>query len=177
MSWADLGHQLVVLVLLDFAGLHPSSLWSLFPPFQLDPSAHSSQIPHPQSRASSALMVWPGQIRSKEVRTGHLALLLSPLPASRALWKQHRTGPGSGNKGHSRSESPAVMLAHTAPVIASPCRTRVLTGIPEFVLMPAPVTTTTFLALCSALAMSCKSRSDPGVTWTVGILESRFSCG
>lgn len=52
-----------------------------------------------------------------------------------------------------------------------------LTGIPEFVLMPAPVTTTTFLALYNEFAMSWSSRSDPGVTWTVGIVAASLSCG
>jgi hypothetical protein len=42
-----------------------------------------------------------------EGRTGHLALLVF----SRALLKQRQTGPGSGNKDHALSESPAILLA------------------------------------------------------------------
>jgi hypothetical protein len=50
-----------------------------------------------------------------------------------------------------------------------------LTGIPELVLMPAPVTTTTFFALNKALAMSCKCRSHSGLTCMVGIFSMIFS--
>lgn len=42
--------------------------------------------------------------------------------------------------------------------------TRRLTGMPELVLMPAPVTTTTFFALYSEFAISCSSRAESGVT-------------
>lgn len=69
------------------------------------------------------------------------------------------------------------MLAHSASQTTPQTRRVQLTGMPELVLMPAPVITTTFLALDRAFAMSCNSRSDPGVTWTVGILGSLSSCG
>lgn len=45
-----------------------------------------------------------------------------------------------------------------------------LTGIPEFVLMPAPVTTTTFFAFNKALAIAWSCSSEAGVTCVVGIL-------
>lgn len=54
-----------------------------------------------------------------------------------------------------------------------PGETRRLTGIPELVLIPAPVTTTTFFALKSEFASSWSSVVDSGVMWTVGILERR----
>lgn len=44
-----------------------------------------------------------------------------------------------------------------------------LTGMPELVLMPAPVTTTTFLALTSAFAMSWRDSALSGCTSRVGI--------
>ena len=44
-----------------------------------------------------------------------------------------------------------------------------LTGMPELVLMPAPVTTTTFLALTSAFAMSWRDTALSGWTSRVGI--------
>jgi hypothetical protein len=48
-----------------------------------------------------------------------------------------------------------------------------LTGIPELVLMPAPVITTTFLAFHSVFAISCSSGSQPGSTCVVGILHQQ----
>jgi hypothetical protein len=45
--------------------------------------------------------------------------------------------------------------------------------MPEFVLMPAPVMTTTFLAFHSEFAISCNKGSHPGSTWVVGIVASR----
>ena len=44
------------------------------------------------------------------------------------------------------------------------------TGMPELVLMPAPVTTTTLRAFQSAFAISCNNGSQPGSTWVVGIV-------
>ena len=44
--------------------------------------------------------------------------------------------------------------------------------MPELVLMPAPVITTTFRAFQSALAISCRWDSQSGVTWVVGIAIS-----
>jgi hypothetical protein len=52
--------------------------------------------------------------------------------------------------------------------ICEACRT----GIPELVLMPAPVTTTTFRALKSALATSCRCSPDTGWTCCVGMIEA-----
>lgn len=46
-----------------------------------------------------------------------------------------------------------------------------LTGMPEFVLMPAPVMTTTFRALNRESAIPCRRISSVGVTWVVGILK------
>ena len=42
--------------------------------------------------------------------------------------------------------------------------TRRLTGMPELVLIPAPVTTTTFFALNNEFASSCSRSVDSGVT-------------
>jgi hypothetical protein len=50
-----------------------------------------------------------------------------------------------------------------------------LTGIPELVLMPAPVMTTTLRAFHKAFAMSCSNGSQPGLTWVVGILTARLT--
>jgi hypothetical protein len=44
-----------------------------------------------------------------------------------------------------------------------------LTGIPQFVLIPAPVTTTTFLDFAIISAISCSSRPEPDPTWIVGM--------
>ena len=44
-----------------------------------------------------------------------------------------------------------------------------LTGMPQFVLIPAPVTTTTFFDLPNVSAISCSCRSQPGPTLMVGI--------
>jgi hypothetical protein len=49
------------------------------------------------------------------------------------------------------------------------------TGIPELVLMPAPVMTTTLRDFHSAFAMSCSNGSQPGSTCVVGIVMSRPS--
>lgn len=46
-----------------------------------------------------------------------------------------------------------------------------LTGMPELVLIPAPVITTTFFALYSELAISCSCEAESGVMWTVGIFQ------
>ena len=46
-----------------------------------------------------------------------------------------------------------------------------LTGMPQFVLIPAPVTTTTFLDFPSVSAISCSARPDPGPTLMVGIVS------
>lgn len=52
------------------------------------------------------------------------------------------------------------------------------TGMPELVLMPAPVTTTTFLDFDRQSAMSWSKSPDSGVTCAVGILrKSRGSQG
>lgn len=45
--------------------------------------------------------------------------------------------------------------------------------MPELVLMPAPVTTTTLRALRSALATPWSRSSEPGETCWVGIVEGR----
>jgi len=47
-----------------------------------------------------------------------------------------------------------------------------LTGIPQFVLIPAPVTTMTFFDFPSTSAISCSSRAEPGETLMVGIVPS-----
>jgi hypothetical protein len=47
------------------------------------------------------------------------------------------------------------------------------TGMPELVLMPAPVMTTTFRAFHRVFAMSCNNGSQPGSTWVVGIAFGR----
>lgn len=47
---------------------------------------------------------------------------------------------------------------------------KILTGIPELVLIPAPVTTTTFFAFHSESAISWRRADDPAWTWIVGIL-------
>ena len=47
--------------------------------------------------------------------------------------------------------------------------TRLLTGMPEFVLIPAPVMTTTLRAFQRELAMSWSSGAEPGSTWVVGM--------
>ena len=41
--------------------------------------------------------------------------------------------------------------------------------MPEFVLIPAPVTTTTFFALTRALAMTWRAPPSSGRTWAVGM--------
>lgn len=41
--------------------------------------------------------------------------------------------------------------------------------MPEFVLMPAPVITTTFFAFHNACAISWSRDSESAVTWVVGI--------
>jgi hypothetical protein len=47
--------------------------------------------------------------------------------------------------------------------------------MPELVLMPAPVMTTTLRDFHSAFAMSCSNGSQPGSTCVVGIVASRPS--
>lgn len=47
------------------------------------------------------------------------------------------------------------------------------TGMPELVLIPAPVTTTTFLALPTLSATSCSNADASGTTWIVGMLRER----
>lgn len=49
--------------------------------------------------------------------------------------------------------------------------------MPELVLMPAPVTTTTFLALTSAFAMSWRDSALSGWTSRVGISEGSGVAG
>ncbi len=44
--------------------------------------------------------------------------------------------------------------------------------MPEFVLIPAPVTTMTFLDFQSESSIVCSTRLEAGVTWTVGILAA-----
>lgn len=78
-----------------------------------------------------------------------------------------RTGLGSRNKAHLQSGSP------DSGLIQALFRYCVeLTGIPQFVLIPAPVTTTTFRDLPKVSAMSCSSSSESGVTLIVGIIAS-----
>jgi len=45
-----------------------------------------------------------------------------------------------------------------------------LTGMPEFVLMPAPVITTIFRDFHTEFAISWRRDSEPGSTWVVGIV-------
>lgn len=47
------------------------------------------------------------------------------------------------------------------------------TGMPELVLMPAPVITTTFRAFHRVFAISCSKGSQPGSTCVVGIVTNR----
>lgn len=49
------------------------------------------------------------------------------------------------------------------------------TGMPELVLIPAPVTTRTFFAFQRASAISCRSSLDSGNTWLVGILKDYYA--
>lgn len=46
------------------------------------------------------------------------------------------------------------------------------TGMPEFVLMPAPVMTTTLRDFPRVSATACRESKHPGVIWTVGITTS-----
>ena len=99
-------------------------------------------------------------------------------PSQRAHWTRRRIGPGSESTGHFQIGSPDLIISRgPTPGAKMPWETRRLTGMPEFVLIPAPVTTTTFFALYSEFAMSCSSRADSGVTCTVGILGSALVSG
>ena len=50
-----------------------------------------------------------------------------------------------------------------------------LTGIPELVLIPAPVTTTTLRDFSRASATVCKSSGELDSTWVVGIVLDALS--
>ena len=80
-----------------------------------------------------------------------------------------RTGPGLTNTSHSQNGSPATRSAGSTWELGEAGSAR-HTGMPELVLMPAPVTTTTLRAFQSAFAISCNNGSQPGSTWVVGIV-------
>lgn len=71
---------------------------------------------------------------------------------------------------HFLNESPIVLSTNPVRRHHSVCAQ--LTGIPQFVLIPAPVTTTTLLDFPNLSAISCSSWPDPGPTLMVGILAA-----
>jgi len=76
-----------------------------------------------------------------------------------------RTEPGSRSRAHPLSGSPDLGLDTDG---LQDCAG--LTGIPQFVLIPAPVTTTTFRDFPKVSAMNCSSSSEFGETLIVGII-------
>jgi hypothetical protein len=77
---------------------------------------------------------------------------------------------GLASKGHPPSENPIFcqlgihLHLWMAWII-------LLTGIPQFVLIPAPVTTTTLRDFPKSSAICCRSRAQPAVTCCVGIVK------
>lgn len=110
--------------------------------------------------------------KGREVEARHLRIPPSTPP---------QTGPGSGSTGHFQSGNPNVKVSNGAAMSNWPRNTyenaSELTGMPELVLIPAPVTTTTFFALYSEAAISWSNAVDSGVTWIVGILERALRHG
>lgn len=69
---------------------------------------------------------------------------------------------------HSPSGSPVKVVSNAC--MEEGGRRDIRTGMPELVLMPAPVMTTTLRDFHNVLAISCRKASEPGSTWVVGIL-------
>jgi hypothetical protein len=78
-----------------------------------------------------------------------------------------RTELESRSTGHVLIENPNTMSIKVHIRLRAVCA--LLTGIPQFVLIPAPVTTTTFLDFAIISAISCSSRPEPDPTWIVGM--------
>lgn len=83
-----------------------------------------------------------------------------------ACW-QHRTAPELKSTGHSRSENPDLCVNEGLNGHSNDLR---LTGMPEFVLIPAPVTTMIFFDRSTDSATCCRSSSESGRTSMVGML-------
>lgn len=82
---------------------------------------------------------------------------------------QHRIVLESMNTIHSLSENPAVFVSIETNTYLGVIHT----GIPQLVLIPAPVTTTTFFDLPIASAISCNPEKESGPTLVVGILSTQ----
>lgn len=83
---------------------------------------------------------------------------------------QHHIGLVSWNRVHVRNESPICWVSRSPKGNSG---SNPHTGIPTFVLIPAPVTTTTFLDFARMSAISCNSAAEVGKTLIVGIVAAR----
>lgn len=83
--------------------------------------------------------------------------------------RQHRTGLVSMNTDHFQTENPA-----NVNISSASWQCDQLTGMPQLVLIPAPVITITFFDFPSASAICCSSRSAHGPTSMVGMMADCY---